>query len=157
MRWRRSAASSMIGGEIVSVGLPDRLAVAPLAEEADPDHKIAAIGPKAVRRTYAHGGAGAKKPVEVEIVASIIIQDEWHALTQTGLLRRRDRGGGEGRKCTVRHHRGPADSAKLGEIELEHRKLLVVACALAGLSPPARKPPPHFVVRIRISFAQAWR
>ena len=74
MRWRRSAASSMIGGDIVSIGLPGRLAVAPLAEESHPDRKIAAIGPEAVRRTYAHGRAGAKKPIEIDIVASFIVK-----------------------------------------------------------------------------------
>src|SRR6266852_1071321 len=122
MHWRRPAASSMIGGDIVSIGSPDSLAVAPLAEESHPDHKIAAIGPEAVRRTYAHGGAGAKKPIEIEVVAPIIIQDEWHALAHAGLLRRRDRGGGEGRQSVERHHRRPAKSAQFGEIELRNEK-----------------------------------
>src|SRR5579862_1875319 len=136
---RRSAASSMIGGEIVSVGLPDRLVVAPLAEKADPDHKITAIGPQAVRRTYAHGRADAKKPVEIEIVMSIVMQDEWHALTQTGLVRRRDRGGGQGQKCTVRHHCGPAESAKCGEIELGDGKAPCGGSRTGGLKPASAR------------------
>src|SRR5215470_10527569 len=120
MRRRRPAASRMIGSDIVSIGLPDRPAVAPLAEESHPDHKIAAIGPQAIRRTYAHGGAGAKKPIELEVIPSIIIKDEWQALAQTGLLRRRDRGGGEGRQSTLRHHSRPAKSGQFREIELRH-------------------------------------
>src|ERR1700751_1380938 len=111
----------MIGCDIVSIGFPDRLAIAPLVEETHPDHKIAAIGPQAVRRTHTHGWARAKKPIEAAVVAPIIIQDEGHTFAQTSLLRRRDRGGGEAR-WSVRHHRRPAKSGQFGEIQLWNDK-----------------------------------
>ena len=60
MHRRLPAASSMIGGDIVSIGSPDRLAIAPFAEESHPDHKSTAIGPEAVRRMYAMVGQARK-------------------------------------------------------------------------------------------------
>src|SRR6516165_2117094 len=134
MQRRRSAASNMIGGDIVSIGLPDRLAIAPLAKETHPDHKIAAIGPQAVRRAYTHGWARAKKPIEIVLVAPIIIQDEGHTFAQASLLRRRDRGGGEDRP-SVRHHRTPVKSGQFGEIELRNDNRLCGGLRTGGLKP----------------------
>ena len=135
----RPAPSGMISGDVFSIGSPDRLIVAPLAEESRPDHEIAAIGTEAVWRTHPHGGAGTKEPIEIGVVAPIIIQDKGRALAQTSPLRRRDRGGGEGWQSTMRHHRRPAKSGQFGEIELRDENPLCGGSRTGGLKPASAR------------------
>ena len=75
-----------------SSGLGLAIATA-LAKEASPDENVPRVGPPGVRRARAHTRAGAEEPIEMEIVAPIIHQDERHAINQPGALGNVERAG----------------------------------------------------------------
>src|SRR5437879_398436 len=109
----------MIGRDIFAIGLPDRLASPPLGEESDPHQKITGIRPETVRRTHAHGGAGTKKAVEIEVVTAAFIQNEWHAVAQSSCRRHTDHLRRKLVSDTI-NDGGAAQHCEICEVKLRH-------------------------------------
>src|ERR1700677_828694 len=82
------AAGTVIGDDILTIGLPHALAPAAFGEKANPGKEVAGICPDAVGGPDTDARALSKEPIELEIVATIVADDERCAVNEFGTVSR---------------------------------------------------------------------